>query len=305
MKNRIIITGPTASGKTSLSIALAQTLNGEIISVDSRQCFRHLDIGTAKPFADELANITHHNISVLDLEQKDTVADFLIRANRYKELIEKKGKQVIYCGGSTLHLQSLIRPMDNIPPADPENIDSLNRQADESGLESLFQLLKKTDPVYAKKMDGMNRQRIIRALDVWQQTGKPFSSFHSNKPFELPGNFHAFAIHHNRAELHRRITNRTQKMLDMGLLDEVRELLRKGYSPELQAFNTVGYRQVISHLSNEYSYEYMYEKIKTETRRYAKRQLTWLRRLSFLHWLDMDTMNETDALNEILTRISQ
>ncbi len=299
MKTRIMIAGPTASGKTSLSIALAESLNGEIISVDSRQCFRYMDIGTAKPTAEDLEKIRHYNISVLNPDEEDTVADFLKRAEDYTNNIEVKGKSVIYCGGSTLHLQSIIRPLDDIPSADPDNIERLNRQANEQGLDSLFMMLQKADPEYAKKMDGLNRQRIIRALDVWQQTGKPFSSFHSNEPISLPVHLKAFALHMDRSTLHQRIENRVDDMLESGFLDEVRELLNKGYSDQLQAFNTVGYRQAISFLNGECSYIEMSDDIKTATRRYAKRQLTWLRRLQFLHWLDMNVMTEDEAIEEI------
>jgi tRNA dimethylallyltransferase len=303
MNTRIMIAGPTASGKTSLAIALAEALNGEIISIDSRQCYRFMDIGTAKPTAEELKKIRHYNISVLNPEEDDTVADFLKRIENYAREIETGGKRVIYCGGSTLHLQSVIRPLDDVPPADPENVESLNRQAEQQGLEILFKLLLEVDPEYAQKMDGLNRQRIIRALDVWHQTGKPFSSFHSNEPIHLPGNLRAFALHLNRDELHHRISARVDKMLDMGLLNEVRGLLEKGYSSGLQALNTVGYRQAISFLKGECTHEEMTEDIKTATRRYAKRQITWLRRLQFLHWLDMNSMDNEKAIEEILSVI--
>jgi len=294
-----MIAGPTASGKTTLSIALAEALNGEIISVDSRQCYRYMDIGTAKPTAEELRKVRHYNISILNPDEEDTVADFLKRAENYAQEIESRGKRVIYCGGSTLHLQSIIRPLDDVPPADPGNIERLNKQAELHGLETLFNSLKEADPDYAQKMDGLNRQRIIRALDVWHQTGKPFSSFHSNEPINLPGNLRAFALHLNRDDLHQRISIRVDKMHEMGFLNEVRGLLEKGYTSQLQALNTVGYRQAISYLMGECSYDDMAEDIKTATRRYAKRQITWLRRLQFLQWLDMNVMDKQEAIDEI------
>ncbi|TVQ05253.1 MAG: tRNA (adenosine(37)-N6)-dimethylallyltransferase MiaA [Balneolaceae bacterium] len=298
-----MIAGPTASGKTTLSIALAEAFNGEIISVDSRQCYRYMDIGTAKPTAEELRKARHYNISILNPDEEDTVADFLKRAENYAQEIESRGKRVIYCGGSTLHLQSIIRPLDDVPPADPGNIERLNRQAELQGLETLFHTLQEADPDYAQKMDGLNRQRIIRALDVWHQTGKPFSSFHSNEPINLPGNLRAFALHLNREDLHQRISIRVDRMLEMGLLNEVRGLIEKGYTSQLQALNTVGYRQAISFLMGECSYDDMAEDIKTATRRYAKRQITWLRRLQFLHWLDMNIMDKQEAIDEISSAI--
>ncbi len=305
MNQRIMIAGPTASGKTALSIKLAKQISAEIISVDSRQCYRYMDIGTAKPTAAELGEVPHYNISVLDPGREDSVADFLERAEAYTADIISRGKRVIYCGGSTLHLQLLIRPLDEIQSADPENIRKLNQQAGEQGLESLFSRLQEADPEYAKKMDGLNRQRIIRALDVWLQTGKPFSSFHSDKPLEPPQDLFVFALHHPRKELHRRISERTEQMLEHGFLNEVRELLEKGYSTELQALKTVGYRQAISHLKGEVSFDQMKKDIKTATRRYAKRQITWLRRWPFLTWIDMGRLRSQEAVNTILAMQKQ
>jgi tRNA dimethylallyltransferase len=301
MKKKVMIAGPTASGKTNLAIHLAEQIDAEIISADSRQCYRLLDIGTAKPTEEELNRVRHYNISVLDPDEEDTVADFKKRADQYTDQMLSNGKNVIFCGGSTLHLQSLIKPLDDIPSADHENVEQLQKEAEEKGVESLFKKLKSVDPEYAGKMDGMNRQRIIRALDVWQQTGKPFSSFHSDKPFELPDDMTVFALHHPRPELHRRISERTEHMLRQGFLNEVKNILEMGYSPDLQSLQTVGYRQAIQYLNGEISNEKMVKDIKTATRRYAKRQITWLRRWPFVHWLDMHKRESDEVLREIIT----
>ncbi len=298
--DRVIIAGPTASGKSKLAIALAKKMDGEIISVDSRQCYKKIDIGTAKPSERQLNVVPHHNISVLDLDEDDSVVDFKERCDRYTDEIEQRGKTVIYCGGSTLHLQSLIRPLDDVPESDPENIEELNQLAEEKGLDHLYRLLKNVDPVYAEKMDGLNRQRIIRALDVWYQTKKPFSSFHSDDPVQLPERMHLFALFHPREILHERISVRTEKMLDEGLLDEVDSILRDGYSPALQALNTVGYKQAIEYIKGDLSEEEMVEDIKTATRRYAKRQITWLRRWQFVEWINMHEHSREDAIWKIL-----
>lgn len=297
---RIIIAGPTASGKSSLAIVLAQKIDGEIISVDSRQCFKRIDIGTAKPTKEQLEKVPHHNISVLDLTEEDSVADFKKRSDLYTADIEGRGKTVIYCGGSTLHLQSLIQPLDDMPEADPENVEMLNQTAEKEGLKHLFNQLKRVDSEYAQKMDGLNRQRIIRALDVWHQTGKPFSSFHSDDPVTLPNGYRFFALHHPRKILHDRISIRTDQMLEDGLVDEIRQLLNEGCSPDLQAFNTVGYKQAIQYLEGELSEERMTKDIKTATRRYAKRQITWLRRWPFVQWLGMEELSQEEAISEIL-----
>lgn len=301
---RIMIAGPTAAGKTSLSIRLAEELNGEIISADSRQCYRYLDIGTAKPTEKELERVPHHNISIFDLNKKDSVAAFKSRSDGYSKEIESNGKTVIYCGGSTLHLQSILKPLDDIPRSNPENLRVLGKKADEKGVEALFDELQTVDPDYAKKMDGFNRQRIIRALDVWMQTGKPFSSFHSNQDIQLPDNLLVFLVDHPRQILHERISDRTDKMIDLGLLNEVRMILDKGYDKNIQSLRTVGYSEAISHLMGEISFDKMVTDIKTSTRRYAKRQLTWFRRWPFMHRLNCADLNEDQLLNEVLQKVA-
>jgi tRNA dimethylallyltransferase len=304
MKKRIIIAGPTASGKSSLALLLAKQIEGEIISVDSRQCYRFLDIGTAKPSKRELEMIPHHNISIFDPDEKDTAAAFRKRALATADEIEQRGHTVIFCGGSTLHLKALIQPFDDIPGSNEENLSFLKEKEKKEGIESLYDSLAKQDPEYARSMDGMNRQRIYRALDVWMQTGKPFSSFHTQDKPTLPEKTHFFALHHPRKTLHQRISVRTAAMLVNGLVEETQSILSKGYSPDLQALQTVGYRQVIQYLDGEISYEQMVRDIKTATRRYAKRQITWLRRWDFVNWLDMSRLSEKEAAEYILAQVA-
>lgn len=302
MTKRVMIAGPTASGKTSLAINLAEQMNAEIISVDSRQCYKHIDIGTAKPTLQQLSRVKHHNISVLDLTREDSVAAFLDRIKTYETEIIKKEKNIIYCGGSTLHLQSIIRPLDDIPKTDPVNFDKLNREATEKGLGKLYQKLNSVDPDYAQRMDGMNRQRIIRALDVWMQTGKPFSSFHQNKKIVIPENLEVFILNHPRKELHQRINERTNMMVKQGLVQETEEIIRQGYKPELQSLQTVGYREVISFLKGDMIMDGVVKNIKTSTRRYAKRQITWFRRWPSVAWIDMNSKTNKEIVKEILNK---
>lgn len=294
-----MIAGPTASGKTSLAIELARRVNGEIISVDSRQCYKRLDIGTAKPKNKEMKEVRHHNISVLDLTDNDSVADFIKRIKRYEREITARGKPIIYCGGSTLHLQSILRPLDDMPDANSDHIQQLNREIESAGIEKVYERLQKVDPEYAKKMDGMNRQRIIRALDVWMQTGNPFSSFHQNKRIVLPDDLSVYVLHHPRKKLHARIASRTVQMLDDGLVEETEGILSDGYSPDLQALNTVGYKEVIAYLKGDLTRGQMIEDIKTSTRRYAKRQITWFRKWDFATWLDADKNTSEEMAKKI------
>jgi len=298
MIKKIILLGPTASGKTSLAIQLAKNQDAEIVSVDSRQCYKHLDIGTAKPSPKQLEKVPHHNISVLEPEEEDSVAAFLLRTTDYTNHILARRKRVIYAGGSTLHLQSLLQPLDEMPDADIDNIRRLQNEAEMNGLDSLYSRLQSVDPEYVEKMDGLNPQRIFRALDVWMQTGKPFSYFHSNEEINISDDTLVIGLQLNRETLYNNINRRVDQMLKDGLIDETKGLLQSGLSPDSQSLNTVGYKQVISYLNGELTFEEMADEIKTKTRRYAKRQLTWFRRWYFVNWLDADHQNEKKLLED-------
>ncbi|WP_340103355.1 tRNA (adenosine(37)-N6)-dimethylallyltransferase MiaA [Rhodohalobacter sp. 8-1] len=304
MNHRIMIAGPTASGKSSLAVMLAKWINGEIISVDSRQCYRQINVGTAKPTEKQLRDVPHHNISNLDLSEEDSAMAFHRRAMQWAEEIEGRGRTVIFCGGSTLHLQSLVRSLDDMPSSSDENIRELETTMENEGADVLFKKLKQVDPDYASGMNDRNPRRIIRALDVWMQTGKPFSHFHNDKPFEQPENMSVFATHWPRKMLHQRIEKRCDEMLENGLIEETRQLLESGYSPDLQALQTVGYRQVIQYLKGEITREQMEKDFKTATRRYAKRQITWLRRWPFLTWLSCSENSRADLLETIQQQVA-
>lgn len=301
---RIILLGPTASGKTELSLQVAEELGIPIISVDSRQCYKHLDIGTAKPSEKELQRVKHYNISNLELDEQDSVQAFSERAEVWEKEILKSSDHSFFVGGSTLHLQSLIRPIDETPSANKTNIAEIEAQIESDGIEVVYEKLNAVDPDYVKTMDGMNRQRIIRALDVWMQTGKPFSSFHSNEEFELPENTIVFGLHRNRQNLYDRINQRVDQMIEQGLVAETQKVLDMGYSKDLQPLNAVGYREIISVLNNEMDLETATRKIKTQTRRYAKRQLTWFRRWDFIEWLPADEKKPEELKEILLSRLA-
>ena len=301
---RILLIGPTAVGKTSLSITLAQEIGAEIISADSRQCYKYMNIGTSSPTEQELKAVKHHNISILDPHEKDSAADFYERAMQWEEEIRARGRHVLYVGGSTLHLQFIIQPMDDVPASSEKNQQELRDKAEREGVETLYHKLEEVDPEYAGKMDGMNPQRIIRALDVWMQTGKPFSSFHSDdKEVEPDPGTVVFGLKRDRRNLYDRINRRVDRMMEAGFLEEVRSLLDAGYSLEDRALQTVGYREAIKHLDGEISREKMIRDMKTQTRRYAKRQLTWFRRWDFIEWIDMDERSEEEAVEVIKFKV--
>lgn len=301
---RIIILGPTAAGKTRLSIELAEALNTSIISADSRQCYKHIDIGTAKPTAEELQRVQHFNISVLGLDEDDNAMEFQRRTEAWEQQILKNSEHVIFVGGSTLHIQSLIQPFNEMPEADEENIAKLNKRIENEGLESLYGVLEEIDPEYLKKMDGMNRQRIIRALDVWMQTGKPFSSFHQQGEIQPDEDTIVFGLKLPRKKLYDRINQRVDQMIEMGLVEELKSILQAGNPKDLQSLNTVGYKEVIKYLDGEWSLDKAVEKIKTSTRRYAKRQMTWYKRWEFINWLDADVLSTEEMKHEVLRKVT-
>ncbi|RNC83978.1 MAG: tRNA (adenosine(37)-N6)-dimethylallyltransferase MiaA [Balneola sp.] len=296
---RIILLGPTASGKTSLSILLAEELGTSIISVDSRQCYKYLDIGTAKPTSEEMERVSHFNISNLELEEEDSAVKFLERAGEWEQEVLDTSEHVIYAGGSTLHLTGLIQPFDNAPDSNAKNIEALNQRIGEEGIEGLFNQLNEVDPDYIPRMDGMNRQRIIRALDVWMQTGKPFSSFHQEASIQPDSKTIVFGLEWEREKLYERINQRVDEMIEQGLVEEVQSILDKGHSKKLQSLQTVGYREVISYLEGDFTREEMIEKIKTNTRRYAKRQLTWFRRWDFINWSNAEKYSAKEHIDQV------
>ncbi len=297
----IFIVGPTASGKTELSIKLAQLLDSPILSADSRQCYLGMDIGTAKPSANELARAAHFNISILPPDQKDDAAAFVQRVNLWKR--EHPHPYWIFVGGSTLYLQSLLFPLDDIPKSDPilqiEIEDSIRLH----GLQHAWERLSGLDPAYAKQMDGLNHQRIVRALCVCIQTGKPFSSFHHRDGFQKPDNTLVWGLTMSREKLVTRIDDRVDAMIHAGLVEEVRRLLDSGYDRHINALKTVGYAEVIDFLDGKIDHNEMVSQIKAHTRQYSRRQMTWFRRWPFVEWFDMDTITPADAAVIIRDRL--
>ena len=302
---RILLLGPTAVGKSSISLDLAERLDAEIISADSRQCYRYMNIGTATPSKEDLDRVKHYNISIIDPSVKDSAADYYERAMKWEKEIRSKGKNILYVGGSTLHQQCIIKPFDDIPDANEQNIAELEQRIEQEGIASLYAQLEEVDPEYASAMDGMNPQRIVRALDVWMQTGKPFSSFHSDDDtIELPPGTYVFGLHRNRQNLYERINKRVDAMFEQGFLDEVRSILDMGYTLQDPGLNTVGYKEAIAFLQGELSREKMVKDMKTQTRRYAKRQITWFKRWDFVNWLNADELTIDEAVEKVLQHLA-
>ena len=284
----LLIMGPTAAGKTDLAIALARRLNGEIVSVDSGQVYRGMDIGTAKPSREIRARIPHHLIDILDPSQSYSAGRFRSDALALIEAIAHRNRLPILVGGTMLYFHALLRGIAPMPEADPEVRERINAEASRHGWAALHRRLAAVDPRAAARIHPNDPQRIQRALEVYYLTGKPLSAWWRTTTGEPPFRPVKVALApRDRAQLHRRIEHRFRAMLEAGLVAEVEALYRRGdLHPGLPAIRSVGYRQVWGWLAGEYDHATMIEKAVVATRRLAKRQLTWLRREPEALWLE-------------------
>lgn len=284
----IFIFGPTAVGKTSLSIELAKQLNGEIISADSMQVYRGMDIGTAKPTAEERQGIPHHLIDVRDPNEEWTVSDFVGESQRLLAEIEKHGKVPIIVGGTGLYLWSLIEGFSfPITPADKE----LRARLEIIPASTLYSQLSTIDPAAAAKIHPNDKKRLMRALEVFELTGRPISELQKNRTESLVTG-QKFCLTLSREVLYERINQRIDQMIARGLVDEVKALLAKGYNKELPALQGLGYKEVIDYINGGYPTEAaMVEELKKRTRNFARRQMTWFRRFKDVKLIDAADQN--------------
>ena len=276
----LVVCGPTASGKTALALSLVQKFPMEIISADSRQIYRRMDIGTATATPQEQFIVPHHMLDVIDPDQHFSVADFVAQARSHISAIAARGKIPCIVGGTGLYIRALLGGLADLPSGDPKLREQLHQREHDEGSGSLFSELQRVDPVAAAELHPNNLIRIVRALEVCIVSGRKISEIRAEHGFsEHPYRVLQLAPDLLRNELYARINQRTEQMLSIGLIDEVRELL-KDYSPELKALQTLGYREVVRYLNSEINQEEMCEDIKKYTRHYAKRQLTWFRKHS-------------------------
>lgn len=283
----IVICGPTASGKTALSIQLAKKIDGEIVSADSMQIYEDMSVGTAKPTVEEMDGIKHYLIGNISPAVRYSVANFKKDAINAIEEIIKKGKTPIIVGGTGLYVDSLVYGIDyDDVEIDLEYRNHLEKLAQEEGLEALYKEAVKIDPDAMKKISNNDKKRIFRVLEIYHSTGKTKTNqeYESRKK-ENPYNYIVFAIDMKREKLYERINKRVDIMVENGLVEEVKELINK-YDELPTAIQGLGYKEVVSYLNNEMTYEEMVEKIKLETRHYAKRQLTWFRRNKSITWIN-------------------
>lgn len=282
MKTLKVLEGPTAVGKTALAIEWALAHKTEIVSADSRQFYRELDIGVARPSQEELASVPHHFIACKSIEEYYSVSRYEQEAMALLEELFKTHDAIILTGGSGLYVNALCNGIDDLPDPAPELRESLKKQLAEEGIESLQQDLKKLDPVFYEQIDLCNSVRLRRALEVCITTGKPFSSLRTAPRKQRPFRIERYALNRPKEDLHERINLRVDLMMEAGLLDEARKLRPKA---GLNALQTVGYRELFEYFDGRIPLEQAITDIKTHTRRYAKRQLTWLRKQDGIQWI--------------------
>ena len=281
--NLIIITGPTAVGKTAVAIEAARFLNSEIISADSRQIYREMSIGTAVPSAGELNSVKHHFIHSHSITENYNASRYETDALKLLEKLFVKYKSVVMTGGSMLYIDAICKGLDIIPDADPGIRQNLKKQLRDEGIESLRFQLKNSDPEYYSQTDLKNPARIIHALEIFLTTGKPYSAYLTSPKKQRPFKIVKIGLDIDRNELHRRINSRTDSMIETGLVEEAGRLYPLKH---LNALNTVGYRELFSYFNGEISKEKAMELIKRNTRRYARKQLSWFRNDSEYSWFN-------------------
>ncbi len=286
MTGIVAFVGPTASGKTALAVNVAQRLGAEIISADSMQVYRGMEIGAGAPSADELASVPHHFIGHLEPSDSWSAGQFERQAAPIARRLNQAGKPAVVAGGSGLYVRALIDGLFDGPPVDPDIRRTVQQECEAFGNEVMFERLEAADPEYAAVIEPGDARRIVRALEVLRQTGKPLSQWHREYRSERP-RFDAklFAIDWPRAELYERVNRRVDAMLEAGLLGEVRQLIAGGYETEIARIRSLGYREMAAYLRGELSLEEATGQMKMKTRRFAKRQLTWFRPDPRVEWL--------------------
>lgn len=284
-KRLIVLVGPTASGKTELGIFLAQKLNTEIISADSRQIFREMSIGTAKPSESQLSLTPHHFIGSHSIFDEVSSGIFEHLALKKLSDIFQQSDTALLVGGSGLYVKAVCEGFDKVPPSHPETRHQLEREFMQHGLDSLLDELKKSDPVYYSLVDQSNHRRIIRALEVFRISGAPFSSYQQHKPKKRDFEIIKIGIETDREQLYTQINARVDSMMEAGLLKEAQALFP---DRNLNALQTVGYQELFDYLEGKASLSEAVEKIKQNTRNFAKRQLTWFHKDKEIKWFNKD-----------------
>ena len=298
MNKIICIAGPTASGKTALAVALAKQLDGEVISCDSMQIYKGMNIGTAKPFPQETEGIPHYMLDVAEPSEDFSVSRYCEMADPILQNILSRGKTAIIAGGTGLYMDALIRGNSFAPCPSTGMREKLEAEADAIGMEAMLEKLRSIDPDAAGKLHIADRKRIIRALEVFYETGHTITE-HNRMTQAIPPKYQAiwFGLEdENRQDLYDRIDRRVDIMLELGLIDEIRTLLANGIPSDSTAMQAIGYKEFLSALRGECTVEEAANQVKQASRHYAKRQLTWFRRNAAMHWLRRRPCDDTEKI---------
>ncbi|HZJ76368.1 MAG TPA: tRNA (adenosine(37)-N6)-dimethylallyltransferase MiaA [Oscillospiraceae bacterium] len=300
MKKRLlIIAGPTAVGKTDTGIILADKLNGEIISADSMQIYKNMNIGTAKPNLEERKGVTHHLIDIINPDENFSVAEFQRLAGGIIDDLISNKKLPIIVGGTGLYINSLIYDMDFTQFASNRKLrETLQKEAEKMGNEYIHDKLKKIDPNLADRIHPNNVRRVIRAIEVYHGTGDKIGDFSRDIVLNDEYEFFLAGLTRERSELYDRINKRVDIMIEQGLIEEVRDLVNLGYSKDLISFKGLGYKEIIEYLEGRYDLNEAIRILKRNTRRYAKRQLTWFRRYESINWYNVSDYPTDENLAE-------
>jgi tRNA dimethylallyltransferase len=303
MNPPIFIAGPTAVGKSEIALLLAEKTGGEIISADSMQVYRGLDIGTAKPSPAERVRVPHHLIDICDLREGFDAAQFIRRAQQVVEQIQSRNKIPIFCGGTGLYFKAFLSGLGEAPATNPE----LRAELEAASFESLLHELRERDPAAFAQIDKQNPRRVIRAVEVIRLTGKKFSEQRAEWKSEVRSqkSEKIFCLTREAADLHARINARVDAMFVRGLVDETRALLQHGLAENKTAMQAIGYRQVVEHLRGERPLAETIELVKSRTRQFAKRQLTWFRRHGNCEWIELPPEESSGEIAEKICRAAQ
>ncbi|RAO98889.1 tRNA delta(2)-isopentenylpyrophosphate transferase [Petrotoga sp. 9PW.55.5.1] len=301
MNKVLIIAGPTAVGKTEISIELAQKINGEIICMDSRQIYKQLNIGTARPSEEEEISVPHHLFGVIDIQDHFTAFDYKFLAERKISEVLSRNRIPILVGGTGLYIDALKKGFLNVKS--DYGLRTYLRKLETNNPGILRKILVNLDPERALKIHPNDIKRIIRALEIFIITGNKMGDvIKVNQENKKTYDYIIFIIDRNREELHQRINSRVEKMLEIGLIDETKEILNFGYSPNLNALNTIGYKEVIQYLHRQIDYESMVHKIKVNTRNYARRQIIYFRKIKDKKWINISETDYENLYNIIRNR---
>lgn len=301
MKQLIVLLGPTGVGKTELSLSVAEHYNSSIISADSRQFFKGLEIGTAAPTEDQLQRVPHFLVGMLNVESYYSASEFEQDALSVIATQHKTHDTVVATGGSMLYIDALCNGIDDVPTIDESLRGELYSLYEQEGLEPIRAQLKVLDPDFYNEVDLKNYKRVIHALEVCLMTGKPYSSFRSKTKKPRPFIVKKIGLMRDREDLYNRINRRVDDMMDMGLLEEAKRFYPYRH---LNSLNTVGYKELFQYFDGEWTLDFAIEKIKQSTRIYSRKQMTWFKRDKEINWINLSTAQGEDALNTIIDIVS-